>query len=94
MSELKREDWEDIANEINELQDMLWHSAKKLAKYDLMLDQLDHWTEDQKERYQKESFEFHLTDGWKRLLKIRDALDKLGMPEDIKPKREIIHKVA
>ena len=91
---LSLEEWESVANEVNELQDMLWHSANKLAKYDLYVDQLDHWTEDQKERYKKESFEFHITDGWKRLMKLKDALDKLGMPQDLKLKREVIHKVA
>lgn len=91
---LSLEEWETVANEVNELQDMLWHSANKLAKYDLYVDQLDHWTEDQKERYKKESFEFHITDGWKRLMKLKDLLDKLGMPQDLKLKREVIHKVA
>lgn len=91
---LSLEEWETVANEVNELQDMLWHSANKLAKYDLYVDQLDHWTEDQKERYKKESFEFHITDGWKRLMKLKDLLDKLGMPKDLKLKREVIHKVA
>lgn len=94
VQDISREEWEDIANEINELQDMLWHSANKLAKYDLMVDQLEHWTEDQKERYKKESFEFHIADGWKRLIKVKDALDKLGMPQDLSLKREHMHKVA
>jgi len=94
MSNLNKEEWELVANEVNELQDMLWHSAKKLSKYDLMIDQLDHWTEDQKERYVKESYEFHLADGWKRLEKIKNLLDKVGMPKDIKLKREIVNDVA
>ena len=94
VQDISREEWEEVANEINELQDMLWHSANKLAKYDLMLDQLAHWTEDQKERYKKESFEFHITDGWKRLMNIKEALEKLGMPQDLRLKREVIHKVA
>lgn len=94
MNNFKRHEWEIVANEVNELQDMLWHSAKKLAKYDLMVDQLPHWTEDQKERYVKESYEFHLADGWKRMEKIKNLLDELGMPEDVKLKREIVHNVA
>ena len=94
MSNLSREEWEIITNEINELQDMLWHSANKLAKYDLMVDQLAHWTEDQKERYVKESYEFHLADGWKRLEKIKNLLYKVEIPEDIETRREIVHNVA
>ena len=94
MENLDREEWEIVANEINELQDMLWHSAKKLAKYDLMLDEMDHWTEDQKERYIKDSYEFHIADGWKRLEKIKNMISRLGMPEDIKLKRDIEHEVA
>ena len=94
MENLDREEWETVANEINELQDMLWHSANKLAKYDLMLDEMEHWTEDQKERSVKESYEFHIADGWKRLEKIKNIISRLGMPEDIKLKRNIEHEVA
>ena len=94
MNNFNRQEWGIVANEVNELQDMLWHSAMKLAKYDLMVDQLPHWTEDQKERYVKESYEFHLADGWKRIEKIKNLLDKLGMPEDVKLKRDIVHDVA
>ena len=73
--------WEEISHEVNELQDMLWHSAKMLSEYDLIVDRENYLTEDQKIRYKKECFDFHLADGWERLIKIREFLDKLGMPK-------------
>ncbi|NIP29285.1 MAG: hypothetical protein GTO02_02305 [Candidatus Dadabacteria bacterium] len=86
---ISSKEWEDLANEVYELQDMLWHSANMLSEYDLMVDRENYITEDQKIRYKKECFDFHLADGWGRLMKIRDTLAKLGMPKDIKETKKM-----
>ena len=82
-------EWEMIVDELNELQDMLWHSANRLSDYDLIQDSDNVVTEDQKFKYRKECFDFHLKDGWERLMKIRKALIKLGMPEHLRGIRGI-----
>ena len=92
-SNLNRQEWEKVAHEIEELQDMLWHSARNLSKFDLYEEKEADWTDDQCERYMNESYEFHLEDGWKRLQFIKQTLKKLGMPQDIEIK-DAQHKVA
>lgn len=81
-------EWEDISNEVNELQDMLWHCANRLSDYDLIQGADDFITEDQKFKYRKECFDFHLNDGWHRLMKIKKALIKLGMPEHLRSSKK------